>query len=185
MSALVHRSALLLAEPNGTLWAAHHYRYLVRRYSAAARPLLEIAVAEGEPVPRGGTDRAEARLLAKAVQQGMAVDGGARAEALPVERVFEAAARGRDGNLYLMVRCAGGGRPGPFLDRYDPAREVLERVPLRLRDGTRIASLAAGRDALYLADYRGTDGRFRIRWEDLEEAPWEPVGEARIGSPAR
>jgi hypothetical protein len=36
-------------------------------------------------------------------------------------------------------------------------------------------TIAAGRDALYLAAWRADKGRWRLSWDSLEEAKWEPV----------
>jgi hypothetical protein len=81
--------------------------------------------------------------------------------------------------------------PAPLrlsIDRYDPAQGILERMDLGL-EAPGYVSLAAGRDALYVAAPRGDQGRWRISWEDLDRADWKRVavkGEAPPpGEPVR
>ena len=84
--------------------------------------------------------------------------------------------QGRDGCFYFLVRTKEG---GVALDRYDSGRVVLERLPLKFETEGSL-SIAAGRDALYLAAWNGRKGRWRIAWDDLEQARWQRVEGARI-----
>ena len=85
-------------------------------------------------------------------------------------------ARGLDGCLYLLVRTQG---EGVALDRYDPTRVALERLPLQLEIGDAL-TMAAGRNALYLAAGDGRKGRWRIDWDVLDQARWQKIANARI-----
>ena len=42
-------------------------------------------------------------------------------------------------------------------------------------DLTGNATLAAGRDALYLAAHSGDRGRWKISWDDLDRARWKKI----------
>jgi hypothetical protein len=77
---------------------------------------------------------------------------------------------GPDHRIYLAVQ----GDKGLSLDRYDPAQGTLERIDVNLT-APGYMSLAAGRDALYIAAARGDEGRWRISWEDLDGAMWKKV----------
>ncbi|MFL6196191.1 MAG: hypothetical protein ACJ75H_18570, partial [Thermoanaerobaculia bacterium] len=79
-------------------------------------------------------------------------------------------AEGLDHRIYLLTQ----GTKGASLDRYDPAEGSLKRIELGLAlPGN--ATLAAGRDALYLAAHSGGGGRWRIPWEELDNAKWQAV----------
>ena len=44
--------------------------------------------------------------------------------------------------------------------------------------------MAAGRDGLYLAAFQARNGRWRISWEEVEQAAWKEVEGVRIeGAP--
>jgi len=78
---------------------------------------------------------------------------------------------GPDGRLYLLVRLPDG---ATALDRFDASTGRLERVTLQWKTvGT--YTVAAGRDALYIAAFRGNGGRWKLSWEALEQARWKPV----------
>jgi hypothetical protein len=103
------------------------------------------------------------------------------AVAITAPEVVHTLTEGRDGNLYLLVTANGV----PSLDRFDPVRGVLERVPFAFAEASRIITMAAGRDGLYFAFHRGNGGRYRISWETLESAAWKTVEEAEIGTVLR
>ncbi|MFL6232330.1 MAG: hypothetical protein ACJ76N_04290, partial [Thermoanaerobaculia bacterium] len=88
---------------------------------------------------------------------------------LAVQRISDLT-EGPDHRIYLLVQ----GEKGVALDRYDPTEPSLERVQLGL-DLTGNATMAAGRDALYLAAHSGDHGRWKVSWDDLDRARWKRV----------
>ncbi len=186
MAAIVQRSAWLSGSADGKLLVSDLYRYRVRSFSAAGKPLLELAAGPSQPRPVAEPEKAGEILVKAAGKRGLG-EGPRRghAVALTVRQVIVAATRGRDGSIYLLIDDESAG--GLALDRYDAAQAVLERVAFRLPVSTPqlgTASLAAGHDGLYLAAFRGDQGRFRVSWETLAEAPWRPVERARIETPS-
>jgi hypothetical protein len=179
MSAILARTGSLLGDADGKLWVAQHYLYRLRRFSPAGRPLVEVQVGEGEPREAADPARARAQLLREAVRDGLREERRSEARAVTAEEVVRAFTRGRDGALYLLVKAD----QGFVLDRFDPSRAVVERIPLALEAAGKIRSMAAGKDALYLAAQRGNGGRFRISWEALDTAPWRQVETAEVRRP--
>ena len=182
MDTLTEHSAWILGDFSGKLWLAHTYRYSILRLSAAGKPLFEITVGAVEPSQLSGPEskKATEQLKAEAGKLGVSESRGGRLSAMTAQQAIRALADGRDGRLYLLTYPESG----PFLDRYDPARDALERVALQLDRPESITSLASGHDGLYLAGFRGTDGRYLIPWEVLDAAPWRAVAGAKIGSRA-
>jgi hypothetical protein len=89
---------------------------------------------------------------------------------------------GRDGAVYLYVAPGVFGAE-PLLDRYDPVTHRLERAVLAL-DHTGRVTLAAGRDALWIAAVRGHHQLWRIPWPTLAALPWHPVPDLHLdGTP--
>ena len=76
-----------------------------------------------------------------------------------------------DGKIYLLARNQEG---ACVLDRLDPALSQLERLPLSLQFKGR-ATIAAGKEALYVVAYNGREGRWRIPWLSLEQAAWKKL----------
>ena len=68
--------------------------------------------------------------------------------------------------------------------RYDPVRNVVERVPLALKGSGRF-TLAAGKDGLYLAPFQAKNGLWKIPWEALESASWKEIEGVEISSGGR
>jgi hypothetical protein len=175
LTALLHRSAVLAEGAKGRLWVANRYVYRVRRFSPAGKQLLEIRVGERE-AKQAENPKIEMRFQREAEKNPMAKNSSAVAITAP--EVVHTLAEGRDGNLYLLVTAAGV----PALDRFDPVRGVLERLPVAFDDIMKIITMAAGRDGLYFAAHFGKGGRYRISWETLEGAAWKTVEEAEVGT---
>jgi hypothetical protein len=177
-AARAHRRVEMLGDSKGTLWVANTYRYLVRRYGPSGKLRLTIAVGKDEV-----QQRKEAVALQKAFVEGagkssLASRKGAVVQAATAKPVTDALAEGRDGRMYFLVHQGGEGG-GFVLDRYDPFRSLLERVPLQLQD-VGVMSLVSGKDGLYIAAFSAQRGRWKISWEDLEEAAWKPVKGVKI-----
>lgn len=168
--AIAESSVLVAPSRLGHLWMAHQYAYRVQRLSPTGRSRLEITVGEGKVKHEGEKGPAQWSHGSGAVKQkGTYQAWTATAAILDL-------AEGADGRLYLLVRTEGG---DAAIDRYDPVRMALERVSLQLsRDGR--FTIAAGKDALYLAAWNGSKGRWRLPWEVLEEADWAPVENAAM-----
>lgn len=151
---------LLLGAHDGKLWTAHSYSYDLQRFSPAGRPLSKI-----EP-----EKQREARKDAPKPPSDLRAEDRKRFQPFQGVLAVSDLAEGLDHRIYLLAQ----GETGAVLDRYDPTQSTLERLELNLSlPGN--ATLAAGRDALYLAAHTGDQGRWKIAWEDLDQAPWKDV----------
>lgn len=184
MDAIVQRSAWLAGGADGKLLTSDLYRYRVRTFSAAGRLLHEIAVGPSEARPSADPKKAGELLMKTAGGRRLTEGKRGRAVALTARQVIAAAARGRDGTIYVLVNDES---EGYSLDRYEPATAALERVALRLPGSRRLSTptLAVGKDGLYLAAFRGNEGRFRISWEVLAEAAWKEVEQGQADAPEK
>ena len=168
-------ASFLTPARDGKLWVASQYAYQVERLSPSGKPLLKIVVGKrGEEAPRQSPKNAEAAALARQVEK---QGGKARFQAFTGEPVIADLAEGTDRAIYLLVHASG--ETSLVLDRYDPVRNVLERVPLRLKGSGRF-TLASGKDGLYLAPFQAKEGLWKITWEALESASWKLVEESEI-----
>jgi hypothetical protein len=177
--AIAESAVFFTSDRQGRLWAARQYSYRVQQFSPGGRALLEITVDGGGVRKRGESKGIEIQFHG-AQDDPVAATKNPRAEKgryfpFTAEPVILALTEGHDGRFYFLVQAAGEAA----LDRYDPGRAVLERVPLRLKVKGAF-TIAAGRDALYLATWRGETGRWRISWDTLEQAQWKAVEGARI-----
>jgi hypothetical protein len=156
---------LLLGDRAGKLWSARTYGYVLERYSPAGRPLSKVLVDKG---------KAE-HLAAKDVKAPAEVRQEDRPHFKPFLGVFKISdlAEGFDHRIYLLVQ-PGNGEAGVYLDRYDPTQSLLERVTLGV-ELKGMATLAVGRDGLYMAGHGGDQGRWRVSWEVLDLAEWKHV----------
>jgi hypothetical protein len=175
MSLMQRHAAHLMVDDSGDLWLAYQYRYLIRQFSSAGRLKLEITIDDAEIALRDEAETAGDAAHERLARAQARMSKGSQARVNRAEEAIRALAEGRDGRYYFLAYVAGekGGR-GPHLDRFDPALGKLERVPLAV-DLTGGASLAAGRDGLYLAAFSGQKGRWMTSWEDLEAAAWSEV----------
>ena len=178
--AIAKNSVVLKGDRQGRLWAARQYGYRVQRFTPGGRLLLEITVGDGK-VREKGDGRAIDIKLRREGQNPREATQDPRSEKgtyfpFTAQRIVYGMTEGRDGNVYLLVDAGEG---AAALDRFDPTRAVLERVPLtfKLKD---MVTLASGRDALYLAPWSAEKGRWRISWESLDTAAWKPVKSVRI-----
>jgi hypothetical protein len=167
-----------------SLWVAARNRYWIRELSPTGKVVTEIVVGT-RSVEFRERNEAELDQLAevreRAREQGVTIPKSHGAT--PVARkVIDGIAEGRDGRLYVLLPPAKGEGAGSLLDRYDPVRGVIERVELDLPGYTSQGrrSVVAGADGLYVANFKGNAGRWRISWEALEEAAWERVEDSRI-----
>lgn len=178
---IAKNAAVLTADRQGRLWVALQYAYRVQRMTSSGRQLLEIAVDRGElrqkeqdkgieVTFRNGPGSNDAARRPEKRQKGSYF-------AFTAERVVHGCTEGRDGRFYLLV-SPGNGQAA--LDRYDPTRSVLERIPVALNLEQGSFSVAAGRDGLYIAAWKADGGRWRVSWEELEAARWKPVQGAKI-----
>lgn len=177
-------SAHLIADSRNRLWVAQQYRYLVQSFSPAGRRLLEISVDGDRILHRDEQSGATARAALEKSRSRLADGERASVHFNTAVAVIQGLAEGRDGRYYWLVHGwlvhgEGEGGLALSLDRYDPVAGTLDRtaLPLELRG---VVSMAGGRDGLYVAAFNGKNGRYRIRWEDLEAASWAPVEGAQI-----
>ena len=152
----------ILGDRTGKLWTARNYAYVLDRYSPAGRRLMQIVVEKGRVAHREEKD----------VGIPSEIPAADRAHFHPFLGVLKVAdlTEGPDRRIYL---AAQGGK-GLELDRFDPVDSSLERVELGLQVPG-FLSMAAGRDALYVAAPTGDHGRWRISWDELDQANWKRV----------
>jgi hypothetical protein len=177
------RAVLLLGDADGLLWVANANKYRIRRYSAAGRLRLELTVGEAKVRRREDAGKAQQDFERQALRTGGSGEN-VTAQVATAVPVIEALAAGRDGKTYFLVHNSGEGSDFA-LDRYDPARAVLERTGVTLRDPG-VITMASGKESLYFAAFSGQRGRWKLGWEELDSAIWKPVEGARIqGLPQR
>jgi hypothetical protein len=177
-SNVVYRTTSFAAAPADDLWIADHYRYRIRRLTAAGREKLELTI--GDAVPRF---RDEEELAGEGVQgelERRAAKTGHRAAALAFtgKPAIAGLAEGRDGLLYVVV-AAGFDGARAQLHRFDAANLTLERVPLDFDFPGRL-TLAAASDGLWIAAARQLHELWRLPWEEIAAAEWEPVEGVRV-----
>ena len=169
------RAALVLDAGAGRYFLARQYAYRIAlRRLGRERPLEELRLGSGEPVIRKSTAGDEERL--RTMSQDTDTRHGTISVFHGVSAILALARGNGDGRLYVLV---GAGVAGErcALDRIDWDERRVERVSLNLPCLGR-ASLAAGRDGLYLAEFSGERGRFFLPWAALDAAPWSLVKEA-------
>lgn len=174
MGLMQRHAAHLMVDDSGDLWLAYQYRYLIRQFSSAGRLKLEITVDDAEVALRDEAESAGDAAHERLARAQARMQNGSEARVNRAEEAIRAVAEGRDGRYYFLTYVAGKKGRGPHLDRFDPVLGTLERVRLAL-DLTGGASLAAGRDGLYLAAFSGQNGRWVMPWEDVEAAAWSEV----------
>jgi hypothetical protein len=166
-------STLLFPARDGKLWIASEYAYALRQLNSQGRTLSEITVAKKkEESPISITPSREAAAAVKRME----AQGGKAAFHEFMERAVVADLTGGSGLIFLLIHAPGGGLA---LDRYDPAQNRLERVPLALKDTGRF-TLAFGKDGLYIAPMNPAEGVWRISWLALESAGWKSVEGASL-----
>lgn len=166
----------LTTDSQGRLWAAHQYSYKIQRLSPSGRVLEEIRLDDGRF--REKKQRASAIEIKRSdpSQNPTSATSDPVKEKktytpFPFDAVLYDVVGGRDGRIYTLTRTDSGGLA---LDRYDPVESVLERKALSVKwKGN--ASLAAGKDALYLAPYEASAGRWKLSWEELERPGWKQL----------
>jgi hypothetical protein len=168
---------LFATDHRGNLWAAHHYRYRIYKLSPSGRLLETLEVAGGKLPEASITEdqrmAAVEEVLSQAKKEGLATQGMVTM-AITSNPAINGIVEGRDGRLYLFLGHGASGLDTPVLDRYDPTRNVLERMPLRL-DYQGFVSMAAAREGLLLAGYGTRTGVWILDWETLEASAWTPI----------
>jgi hypothetical protein len=183
MNGVIAENAVFLkADHEGKLWAARQYSYRLQRFSPTGHVLTELTVEGGkvQDKKQGGSQGVAIKLHGTGENPTEAMHDAREEKAtsysFTAERVLLDLTEGLDGRLYLLVHLPDGAMA---LDRFDPIGAVLERVTLQWKaSGT--FTMAAGRDALYIAAFSGQAGRWRLSWESLAQARWLPVHGAEI-----
>ena len=163
----------------GSVWIATQTAYRVRQFAPDMKLLDEIVVGDGKTkfVDRPEKELAEIErdLVAKGVKFDRSKISTQRAQ-----RIVAGLTGAPDGRLYLIVEAEQGeaGASGLVLDRFDPDREVLERIGLDGIQGGRF-SLAPAKDALFIVSADGSGGRWYVDWNELDDAKWVPVEHAQ------
>jgi hypothetical protein len=179
--AIAENAAFMTGDRQGKLWVARQYAYHVQKMTASGRVLLDITVDGGKVLKPQDSKGIEVSLHGSTDNPTEATRNPRQEKgtytAFTAPSIIEAITEGQDGRMYLFVHTADG---STALDRYDPGRNVLERIPLALKLKDQRPSLAAGRDGLYLAAWNGDGGRWRISWDRLDQAHWKKVAGSKI-----
>jgi hypothetical protein len=160
-------AGFIASTKEGKLWMGSQYGYHVRQLSPTGRVLADLSFEDAEREARKPKPNPEVQAVIQRAEK-----QGAKVTSMPFteQQVIADLAVGPGQTLYLLVSPKGDG--ALVIDRYDPGRAILERVELALTSTGRF-TLAAGKDALYLANTR--EGRWKISWEALERANWKEV----------
>ncbi len=176
---IAQAATFLFGDREGRLWTARQYAYRLEHYSRGGRRLLSLTVGGGKVSEREVAKPVEIDLRENADTPAVSNESaGGHEERKATFRPFTAMSvalditEARDGKVYLLVRTESGGLA---IDRYDPTAALLERRDLDLQVEGRM-TIAAGREALYLAAWNGTSGRWQISWDRLDESKsWREV----------
>jgi hypothetical protein len=174
------RDARLAPEAAGGVWFAEEYGYRLRRFTPAGKLRAELTVGRGKPALKERSPAELAKHLASvAASSGHQVDPAS--VRFSATHQVEGLVAAKDGRVYVLVDTAGeGGGPQLALDRFDPTGPAVERILLDRIAAHGRASVALGRDGLYIAKFSGEEGLWRLRWDQLEEARWQRLGDVRL-----
>lgn len=176
---VVYRTTSFAAAPADDLWIADHYRYRIRRLTAAGREKLELTIGDAAPRFRDEEELAEEGVRSELERRAAKTGHRAAAVSFTGKPAIAGMAEGRDGLLYV-VAAAGFDGARAQLHRFDPANLALERVPLDFDFPGRL-TLAAASDGLWIAAARQRHELWRLSWEEIAAAQWEPVEGVRVG----
>jgi hypothetical protein len=176
----MHRAALALDAADGhSFFLARQYAYRIEiRRLGRAQPVADVHLGPGEPLRNRTPDGDDQRLLAQAKAAGTDTAGGKASGFHGLSAILALAQRRSDGRLYVL---AGAGVAGDrcALDRIDWTTRTVVRTTLNVPCNGR-ASMAAGRDGLYVAKYSGAEGRYFAPWAAVDAADWTPVEKAHF-----
>lgn len=171
---MLFRAARVLDAREGRYVLARQYAYRIElRRTGRARPLGELRVGKGRPLGSRSAEEDTRRLLAQARAEGSDLSH-AKASAFHGSFAILALAQGGPGGKLYVLDGAGVSGDRCALDRIDWEAQRVERTTLDMPCNGQ-ASLAAGRDGLYLAKFSGQAGRYFAPWAAVERGPWAPV----------
>ncbi|HXO28481.1 MAG TPA: hypothetical protein VOA80_14125 [Thermoanaerobaculia bacterium] len=177
------RDTRLAPDRKDAVWVAKQNAYLLTHYSSLGVEEDSVAVGGGTVQWKERSEE-EWQALEKRAQRAGAQQVGmqlnrtmlGKARAVPVIRGFTS----QDRRVYLVVDAP----EGLALDRWDG--ETLVRLRLAaLEPGPGRIALAAGHDGLYIGERGLGEPIWRVSWQQLEDARWEPVPDAVLRPPAR
>jgi hypothetical protein len=175
---VVYRTTSFATAPADDLWIADHYRYRIRRLTAAGREKLELTIGDVEPRFRGEEELAEGDVQGELERRAAKTGHRAAAVAFTGKPAIAGMAEGRDGLLYVVVAASFDGARAQ-LHRFDAANLTLERAPLDFDFPGRL-TLAAASDGLWIAAARQRHELWRLTWGEIAAAEWEPVEGVRV-----
>ncbi len=174
---MLFRAAWVLDSTEGRYFLARQYAYRIElRRVGRARPLGELRLEKGEPRRRKSPEEDTRQLRAQARAEGSDLSH-AKASAFHGSFAILALAQGGPGGKLYVLDGAGIAGERCALDRIDWEAQRVERTTLDLPCNGR-ASLAAGRDGLYVAKFSGQAGRYFASWATVERGPWTTAGDA-------
>ncbi len=175
----LRRDLLFAASEENSLWLAHRFLYRVHRLNSAGKIEQTLELGDREIQTRELSHKEIAlreEMFARAREAGQpAPPQGFQHKSSPRKAIQAIATDG--GTLYLLLAAQATETGKPALDRWDPATQRHERLNLNLPPYSGRRTMAAGRDGLYIANYEGDSGRWRIPWTTLVEATWVAVAD--------
>jgi len=173
------QAAWLASTKEGRVWAAYAYRRKYVELSAAGRKLTEIEVGKGDLHRLPNAAALERSAAAEAERLSTRTTKVSVAQVTAEVAVADLTV-GRDGRVYFLVRAVGGNRGGLALERFDSIALQLEKLDLPIELPGMGATMAAGRDGLWIASTAAKSGMWRLLWEDLDAAAWKRVEGATV-----
>jgi hypothetical protein len=168
------QAAWLASTKEGRLWAAYAYRQKFVELSPAGRKLTEIEAGKGE-LRRLPNAAALERAAAAEAERLTTRTSKVSVAQVTAEVAVADLTVGRDGRVYFLVRAAGGNGGGLALERFDSIALQLEKLDLPIELPGMGATMAAGREGLWIASTAPKSGMWRLLWEDLDAAAWKRV----------
>jgi hypothetical protein len=178
-SLFAEHSVRLIEDVKGRLWLSYPYAGRLARLTPGGRLDCEIVFGEGEPQFLEDDARLQARYQERLRAEGRL--GRGTVGLFTAKLGIRGFTVHRDGTLYMVLGSSlTGGRT--VLARYNSAASAVEAVPLKLESYTGELTMAAGNDALYMAAADGSDGRWRLTWEQFNQVRWDVLERALIKS---
>jgi hypothetical protein len=175
------RTVRIVPDVKGRLWVAYPYTGRITRLTPGGKSDLELVIGKGEAEFPKDDAEIQARFQDRLRREGSLGDGSA---GLFTAKLALRGMASRDGVLYFVLASSAAGK-GTLLARYDPGRSIVEAAPLHVGHYEGELSMAAGKEALFLAAVEGTDGRWQLSWDEIDQAPWEVLSIAKIAGGPR
>jgi hypothetical protein len=158
---LMAHEVRLAGDGQGRILMARENRYDVREYAKSGR--LTSRLTYGEPARATPTREEMERIVARRSLTSLRKDP---------EGTIEGVAWSPEGEVVILAST----KDGYALDRWVPALQDHDRLPLDQLAGARRLQLAASLDGLLVLPTLGARKVFFLPWDYLREADWQSLG---------